>query len=521
MVQEANSRYSSDSVNPPSSRLSSVRKRFHVKRPSWQGIKSLAKRVSQLGKVAPKAVEIEMESVSGVGVRNSMRPGFVHGVKWTANNEIYRDLSEPLVKETKFSTQMRARAAERLSVSPVASPQYTTLQSIKTGEALKQAYAEVKPFDDVKRLLKGETRFGAIHRHNVNPVSSLGGEKITPQQLFKNIKGELLPHGQMQSKVASAMARVESLRVGDDSPRAESHKSHLKRIKEAEKQLKSNAKVAKRVLKNAKKAVSKHIDDAVRQQQRVFGDNIKASRSELSALHKNLRMDLKRIQTEPIKSNNIALKNVGARSPSVLSRSSSTSSVNSILSNASIGSTGSVDVGVDPASRTARQPGLSGGKPYASAKPYTFSGVGEADRYSAAREASLRTGSMKDLSRASVHGVRTSEYDDYKPKSEADRTAKFDRRWRAGREAINNKQTEINAEIQRVKALRSVRRQLKKGLNEEVRKISESAMKDHKKLKSDLKGVKKQANKGLSAEKAAARAARFAGMRARMLRFFR
>ncbi|MEW8389158.1 MAG: hypothetical protein AB2660_16720, partial [Candidatus Thiodiazotropha sp.] len=475
MVKEASSRYSSDSVNPPSSRLSSVRKRFHVKRPSWQGIKSFAKWVGQLGKVAPKAVEIEMESVSGVGARDSMRPGFTHGVKWTPNNEVYRDLSEPLVKETQLSSPMRARAASRVSVSPVASPQYTTLQSIKTGEALKQAYAEVKPFDDVKRLLKGGSRFDPIHRNNVKPVSSLGGEKITPQQLFKNIKGELLPHEQMQSKVASAMARVESLRVGDEYPRAESHKSHLKRIKAAEKQLKSNEKVTKRVLKNAKQAVSKHIDAVVRQQQRAFGDTIKASRPELSALHKNLRMDLKRIQTEPIKSNDIVLKNVG----------------------------------VDPASRTARQPGLSGGKPYASAKPYTFSGVGEADRYSTAREASLRTGSMKDLSRASVHGVRTSEYDDYKPRSEADRTAKFDRRWRAGREAINNKQTEINAEIQRVKALRSVRRQLKKGLNEEVRKISESAMKDHKKLKSDLKGVKKQANKALSAEKAAARAARF------------
>ncbi|MCG8025617.1 MAG: hypothetical protein JAZ02_16755 [Candidatus Thiodiazotropha endolucinida] len=46
-------------------------------------------------------------------------------------------------------------------------------------------------------------------------------------------------------------------------------------------------------------------------------------------------------------------------------------------------------------------------------------------------------------------------------------------------------------------------------------------MNDHKKLKSDLKGVKKQVKKGLSAEKAAARSARFAGMRARMLRFFR
>lgn len=517
MVQEANSRYSSDSVKPPSSRLSSVRKRFHVKRPSWQGIKSLAKRVSQWGKVAPKAVEIEMESVSGVGVRNSMRPGFTHGVKWTANNEIYRDLSKPLVKETKLSSPMRAHAASRVSVSPVASPQYTTLQSIKTGEALKQAYAEVKPFDDVKRLLKGETRLGAIHRNNVNPVSSLGGEKITPQQLFKNIKGELLPHGQMQSKVASAMAGVES----HESPHAESHKSHLKRIKAAEKQLKSNEKVTKRVLKNAKQAVSKHIDDAVRQQQRVFGDNIKASRSELKALHKHLKADLKRIQTEPIKSNNIVLKNVGARSPSVWSRTSSTSSVNSILSNTSIGSTGSVDVGVDPASRTARQPGLSGGKPYASAKPYTFSGVGEADRYSSAREVSLRTGSMNNLSRASGHGVRTSEYDDYKPRSEADRAAKFDRRWRAGREAINNKQTEINAEIQRVKALRSVRRQLKKGLNGEADSVLGNAMNDHKKLKSKLKGVKKQVKKGLSAEKAAARSARFAGMRARMLRFFR
>lgn len=489
----------------------------NVKLPSWQGIKSFAKRVGQWGKVAPKAVDIEMESVSGVGVRDSMRPGFVHGVKWTANNEIYRDLSEPLVKETKFSSPMRARAAERLSVSPVASPQYTTLQSIKTGEALKQAYAEVNPFDDVKRLLKDETRLGALHQHNVNPVSSLGGEKITPQQLFKNIKGELLPYGQMRSNVAAAMGRIESY----DYPHAESPKSHLKRIKAAEKQLKSNEKVTKRVLKNAKQAVSKHIDDAVRQQQRVFGDNIKASRSELSALRKNLRMDLKRIQTESIKSNDIALKNVGARSPSVLSRTSSTSSVNSILSNASIGSTGSVDVGVDPASRTARQPGLSGGKPYASAKPYTFSGVGEADRYSSAREVSLRTGSMKDLSRVPGHGVRTSDYDDYKPISEADRAAKFDRRWRAGREAINNKQTEINNELQRVRALRSVRRQLKKGLNGEADSVLGNAMNDHKKLKSDLKGVKKQVKKGLSAEKAAARSARFAGMRARMLRFFR
>ncbi|MES9825477.1 MAG: hypothetical protein ABW127_13710 [Candidatus Thiodiazotropha endolucinida] len=399
----------------------------------------------------------------------------------------------------------------------MASPQYTTLQSIKTGEALKQAYAEVNPFNDVKRLLKDGSRFGGIHQYNVKPVSSLGGEKITPQQLFKNIKGELLPHGQMQSRVASAMARVESLGVGDEHPRAESYKSHLKRIKAAEKQLKSNEKLTKRVLKNAKKAVSKHIDDAVRQQLRAFGDTIKASRSELSELHKNLRMDLKRIQTEPIKSNDIALKNVGARSPSVLSRTSSMSSVNSILSNTSIGSTGSVDIGVDPA----RQPGLSGGKPYASAKPYTFSGVGEADRYSTAREASLRTGSMKDLSRSTLHGVRTSEYDDYKPKSEADRAAKFDRRWRAGREAIKNKQTEINREIERVKALRSVRPQLKKGVNEEERNISKSAMKDHKKMNSDLKVVKKQVNKGRSAEKAAARSARFAGVRARVLRLFR
>ncbi|MCG8059735.1 MAG: hypothetical protein N0E38_07880 [Candidatus Thiodiazotropha endolucinida] len=241
------------------------------------------------------------------------------------NNEVYRDLSRPLVKETKLSSPKRAHstptsaAAPRLSVSPVASPQHTTLQSIKTGGALKQAYLERRPITAVKEVLKhgGESVYPTISLRNgkTPAIASLGDQTIQSTQLLKGVKEKVSTvYG---AGVKTALVQARSI------PGAESDSSYIKRLKAADKDLKSTQKAINRVLKNAEKAVSKHVDEVFRAQQKSAAFDVKIIRTELSGLRAELRTDLKKIQTMPVRSNEVALKNLGARPASVGSLESS------------------------------------------------------------------------------------------------------------------------------------------------------------------------------------------------------
>ncbi|MCG8104371.1 MAG: hypothetical protein N0C91_18540, partial [Candidatus Thiodiazotropha endolucinida] len=310
-------------------------------------------RLLSRAKSLPKGIKfkpLKLKLPSKAGVKR-----FIKGVQMTVRHGIYRPpLEKPIelkavpgarqspgrgVKETRFglvrkpsvrlksfgpkeefSPAMKAQASARLSVSPPAPPKYPTLESIKTGEALKQAYLERQPITAVKKALKGGGVSGnpILTSRNTSAVASLGGQAIQPTQLFKGVKGGVSTLDRVS--VDAAIAHTRSVHVDSNSGNvtgAESHSSYLKRLKAADKDLKSTQKAINRVLKNAKKAVSKHVDGVFRAQQKNAVHDIKTIRTELSGLRAELRSDLKKIQTMPVRSNEVALKNLGARPASV------------------------------------------------------------------------------------------------------------------------------------------------------------------------------------------------------------
>ncbi|MES9894689.1 MAG: hypothetical protein ABW141_07305 [Candidatus Thiodiazotropha endolucinida] len=337
----------------------------------------------------------------------------VHGKEWA---QVRGKPSGTPAKLQTFSPAMKAQASARLSVSPPAPPKYPTLESIKSGEALKQAYLERQPITAVKKVLKGGGVSGnptILRSRNTSAIASLGGQAIQPTQLFKGVKGGVSTVD--TAGVEAAIAHTRSVHMDPNSGNvtgAESHSSYLKRLKAADKDLKSTQKAINRVLKNAKKAVSKHVDEVFRAQQKSAAFDVKTIRTELSGLRAELRADLKKIQTMPVRSNEVVLKNLGTRPASVLSRSpsmSSVSSVNSILSNAS------------------------------------------------------------GISVSSVGSQESHHFEKYKPQSEADRAVNFQRRWKGGRAEIQGVERKLDDQVARMKADRAARKWLKKQLSQDVR----------------------------------------------------
>ncbi|MCG7891437.1 MAG: hypothetical protein N0C80_14425 [Candidatus Thiodiazotropha endolucinida] len=364
----------------------------------------------------------------------------------------------PKIEE--FSPAMKAQASARLSVSPPAPPKYPTLESIKTGEALKQAYLERQPITAVKKALKGGGVSGnpILTSRNTSAVASLGGQAIQPTQLFKGVKGGVSTLDRVS--VDAAIAHTRSVHVDSNSGNvtgAESHSSYLKRLKAADKDLKSTQKAINRVLKNAKKAVSKHVDGVFRAQQKNAVHDIKTIRTELSGLRAELRSDLKKIQTMPIRSNEVALKNLGVRPASVLSRSpamNSVSSVNSILSNAS------------------------------------------------------------GISVSSVGSLESSHFEKYKPHNEADRAVKFQRRWKDGRVEIQRVERKLDDQIARMKADRVARKWLKKQLSQDVRGAG-------KELTGEVQRLRLRNKARIQRTKQRIRKTRMATLRTRLARILR
>lgn len=227
-------------------------------------------------------------------------------------------VSQPPLGEGKFSAGMKAKASVRLSVNPASPPKYSTLSSINSGQALRQAYDASKPITALQKMLNG----GAVNYPlgnivawpgNVQPIPSLGGQTITAEQLFKNIKGGVSTLDAMRTEAAIAKTRTFLMDKEGQITGSESLKDYARRLKETDKWIKSNEKAIKRVLKNAKNAVSKHIDQAF--QQGLLNaprGGIKTIRTELKGLRTELKGDLKRIQTMPVRSNAIELRELTA-----------------------------------------------------------------------------------------------------------------------------------------------------------------------------------------------------------------
>lgn len=85
---------------------------------------------------------------------------------------------------------------------------------------------------------------------------------------------------------------------------AEPYKTHLKRMK---KRLKTAEKDTNKLLKNARNAVSKHVDRVFRENQIDADYKIKVARKELKGLRTELRRDMKWTQKVPVASNTIEL----------------------------------------------------------------------------------------------------------------------------------------------------------------------------------------------------------------------